>query len=96
MSDDTDQPGRNPPGIATANSSDTQAVSAANEQHFRALANALPIVVWTAAPDGSVTFVSDCWRKYTGIDFRSAAAGHTLHPDDREQTLARWRAAIRT
>ena len=37
-----------------------------SEQHFRALAEALPQIVWTADPDGSVDWFNARWYDYTG------------------------------
>ena len=34
---------------------------------FRLLANALPGIVWTAAPDGTITYASDSWFHYCGV-----------------------------
>jgi PAS domain S-box-containing protein len=100
MSENTHRPGRIPTGGAEAGDSEedgsgAEAALQKTEELFRELANALPIVVWTAAPDGSITFVSDYWRRYSGVDFRSAPPGSTVHPDERKQTVAKWFAAVR-
>jgi PAS domain S-box-containing protein len=95
MSKKTDRTKQMPPGVPAANQSENPAASRENEDRFRELTDALPIVVWTAAPDGSITFVSDYWRRYSGVDFRGTPAWSTVHPDDREGTVAKWLAAVR-
>jgi PAS domain S-box-containing protein len=37
------------------------------DERFRALASALPGVVWTASTDGSLTFLGDWWAEWSGI-----------------------------
>jgi PAS domain S-box-containing protein len=64
------------------------------EDRFRALANALPGIVWTASTDGSLTFLSDRWAEWSGIQVRGTP-GATVHPDERERVVARWMEAVR-
>lgn len=65
---------------------------------YRSLAEALPIIVWTASPDGPIDHINKEWRNYTGMTFdqskgwRWAAA---LHPDDLQYCLDRLTRAIR-
>ena len=46
------------------------------------LANAMPQIVWIAAPDGSLTFINDCWFEYTGQQRDALDWGAGVHPDD--------------
>jgi PAS domain S-box-containing protein len=70
----------------------------ASEARFRTLANTVPDIVWTADPEGTITFVNDRWFRFSG-----AAPGESprdwpqaeLHPDDRERCLERWHRALR-
>ena len=70
----------------------------ASEARFRQLADAMPQLVWTANPDGSVNFRNN-------IHFAAYAATHQtteglvdwlplLHPEDIQRTLEAWRGAI--
>jgi len=69
----------------------------ASDQRFRHLADALPQIVWTSDANGSLNYGNLRWLDYTGLDFEKAL-GHTwldfIHPDDRNATLERWRAAV--
>ena len=70
----------------------------ASEERFRNLANAVPDIVWTAAPDGSITFANDRWFSFCGITPEQNERGWpelVLHPDDRERCMAEWTRALR-
>lgn len=64
---------------------------AAGLEHFRALAERLPELVWAARADGSWEYVNARWEELVGAP-RSAALGlgwrDYVHPDD----LSRWPA----
>jgi PAS domain S-box-containing protein len=69
----------------------------AHEARLRHIADASPSILWSAAPDGTITWASDSWYRYTG---RSPDAGthdwvEFLHPDDRERWIAAWGPAER-
>ncbi len=74
-----------------------QRALADSEVRWRALAEGVPQLVWSARVDGAVTYVNQQWRSYTG---RSApdliAEGWTeaLHPLDRERVIGDWRGAV--
>jgi PAS domain S-box-containing protein len=69
-----------------------------SRQHYRALAESLPNLVWTCRPDGYCDFLSRQWAEYTGQPAEeqvgSAWAAH-VHPDDRARVQAEWEAATR-
>lgn len=70
----------------------------ASEERFRNLANAIPDFVWTADPDGTITFANDRWFEYCGITPEQNAREWpelVLHPDDRERCIAEWTRALR-
>jgi two-component system CheB/CheR fusion protein len=56
-----------------------------SEARFRHLADAMPQIVWTATPDGSVDYFNARWYEYTGLT--PEASLHegwraAVHPDD--------------
>ena len=70
----------------------------ASEERLRSLANAVPDIVWTADPDGSITFANDRWFDFCGITPEQNVRDWpelVLHPDDRERCLAEWTRALR-
>jgi two-component system CheB/CheR fusion protein len=54
-------------------------------------------MLWSAAPDGTITWASDSWYRYTGRTPEAGAGDWVefLHPNDRERWLAAWAAAER-
>jgi PAS domain S-box-containing protein len=61
----------------------------ASAEDFRLVVEAIPQLVWTARPDGSIEHTSQRWLTYTGLTTdQTAGAGWELivHPDD----LRRW------
>ena len=70
----------------------------ASEDRFRHVANMMPGVVWTAAPDGTITFANDRWYAYTGLAPAQNARDWprlVLHPDDYETCAEQWTKSLR-
>jgi len=70
----------------------------ASEERFRHVANMMPGVVWTAAPDGTITFANDRWYAYTGLAPAQNARDWprlVLHPDDYETCAEQWTKSLR-
>src|SRR5690606_24906463 len=70
-----------------------------SEENFRLLADATPDMIWTAGPDGRLTFANDRWLQYAGGDLKLDTPlwpGEILHPDDRERCLNEWMHALET
>ena len=66
-----------------------------SEQELRNLIETIPISVWTALPDGTVDFVSRHWRETLGF-VRGDSIRRTVHPDDVDRGLEKWRASLAT
>ena len=69
------------------------------EGPVRAIIDLIPILAWTARPDGSVEFVNRRWLDYTGFSEEDALGwGWTrvIHPDDLRTVLDRWAALLAT
>jgi len=59
--------------------------------------DALPGIVWTALPDGSIDFLNHRWREFTnlGASESSGLGWQTaLHPEDLPGLLERWRSIV--
>lgn len=70
----------------------------ASEQRYRALADAMPQLVWATDENGSHFYFNQRWYDYTGMtEAESLGFGfaNALHPDDKERTLRRWERAWR-
>jgi PAS domain S-box-containing protein len=67
------------------------------DARFQQLADALPAMVWTARPDGAITWANVPWCDYTGIAADAALAwtDRVLHPDDRGRWTDEWVRAVR-
>jgi len=74
-------------------------------QRFRRMADAMPQIVWTAEPDGTLDYLNAHFEIYTGID-REAEADRLstpiqiipdiIHPDDVDETAKAWLHSIAT
>ena len=68
-----------------------------SEASFRELADTAPAMMWTTGVDGLITFVSEGWLRFTGTTFQEemgASWALGVHPDDAEELLASWDAAL--
>ncbi len=69
-----------------------------NEDVRHSMASAMPLIVWTARPDGEVDYYNQRWFDYTGLTVEQTRGRgwlSVLHPDDRQMCLKRWREAVR-
>jgi PAS domain S-box-containing protein len=68
------------------------------EQHYRLLAEAIPQLVWTTEPDGTIDYVSKQFVDYTGRAWTEALGDGwgrwLLHPDDFHGTVRTWHDAV--
>jgi PAS domain S-box-containing protein len=73
-------------------------VARRSEKELRDVVNAVPAFVWSALPDGAVDFVNERWLEFTGLSPQDGMGWNweaTVHPDDRSQAVAGWRAALK-
>lgn len=66
--------------------------------NFRHLAEALPVIVFTAMPDGTIDFLSERWGQFGGLspddpDYLNWAP--RLHPEDLDEVARTWDEAVR-
>jgi two-component system, chemotaxis family, CheB/CheR fusion protein len=70
----------------------------ASEERFRVMAETVPSMIWTADPDGTITYANDQWFRYCGLTREPNARGWpelALHPDDLERCRDEWNRALR-
>jgi PAS domain S-box-containing protein len=67
-----------------------------SERELRELIETIPAMAFVIGPDGSSEFVSRQWIEFSGMTAEQNTGeswAATLHPDDREEHIAKWRAA---
>src|SRR5262245_61137342 len=70
-----------------------------SELRFRTMVSAFPNLSYETDADGANIFTSDQWRAYTGMTAEeSAGTGYirAYDPDEADDVLAQWRAAVRS
>jgi PAS domain S-box-containing protein len=69
------------------------------DRRFRELAESMPLVVWSADPDGRVDYQTRAVQEFTGRSASELAGDQwfdVLHPDDREPTARAWARSLET
>jgi two-component system, OmpR family, phosphate regulon sensor histidine kinase PhoR len=70
-----------------------------SREHFKFLADNIPVIAWTAGPDGIVTYFNKRWYEFTGSEENEESFTNWLdiiHPDDRENTMVEWNRSLQT
>jgi two-component system phosphate regulon sensor histidine kinase PhoR len=71
-----------------------------SREHFKFLADNIPVIAWKALPDGVIDYYNKRWYEYTG---RIPKEGLTsikafdldiIHPDDKDEALEKWQMAV--
>jgi len=68
-----------------------------SREHFRFLADNIPVIVWTTDGNGEADYFNKQWYEYTGLDFESSkgfGSQQVLHPEDAIPTAKAWTEAI--
>jgi PAS domain S-box-containing protein len=69
-----------------------------SRERLNAMADSVPSIVWTAAPDGSITYASEQWHTFTGLTPDQNGGrwpDMVLYEDDRERCLEAWNLALK-
>ena len=80
-------------------SEETRAAVVESEARYRFLANAIPVQVWTATPDGELDYVSERAAEYLGVVNNELLGDRwlkMLHSEDVTPTIARWTHSVGT
>lgn len=70
-----------------------------SEERLRFMAATMPQKMFTATPGGAIDYVNPQWESFAGIKHEGLLGDgwiDLLHPDDLEDSLARWRHSVRT
>lgn len=76
--------------FSTAAGSAPMSRGASQEDRFRALADAAPVLIWTAAPDKGCDWCNLSWLRFTGRSLeeeRGFGWAQGIHPDDYERCV---------
>jgi PAS domain S-box-containing protein len=67
-----------------------------SEDRMRRAMEAIPAMVWSARPDGTVDFVNAAWAQYMEVPAQVERLDWVarLHPEDRSRVLEHWRGLI--
>ena len=68
------------------------------EKQLRDVIDTMPVMAFTARPDGSTEFVNRRWCEYTGLGAEQAGPyrQNSLHPDDVDGHVRKWQASLAT
>jgi PAS domain S-box-containing protein len=75
------------------------AVLRESTQRYHFLADTVPLIIWTALPDGRVDYFNKAWFDYAGLTPAQTTGwgwDALLHPEDLESCIARWTRSITT
>src|SRR6195256_2677862 len=71
-----------------------------SERNLRQLTETIPVMLWSATPEGAIDYCNARFLEYTGFDAEQVmgAGGFTklLHPDDVDRTVQEWLSCVRT
>ncbi len=76
-----------------------EAALRASEARFRTLAEALPTMVWTAEPDGTIDYINARHIEYIGLtleQLQGRGRGSTIHPEDWDRCIEQWTRSVAT
>jgi PAS domain S-box-containing protein len=71
----------------------------ADESRLRLIVDKTPALIYSARPDGYIDFFNQQCLEYLALPFEKISGWKwmkLLHPDDREELLARWRSALQS
>ena len=69
----------------------------ANERNLKLIINTMPVLAWSALPDGGIDFFNKRWLDYTGLSAGEALGwgwSKAFHPDDFDRIANYWRSHI--
>src|SRR5258708_5507197 len=71
----------------------------ASERDLSSIINTIPMLAWSARPDGFWDFLNQRWLDFTGLSAEQARGwgwGAAIHPDDAKGLLDSWQMALVT
>jgi PAS domain S-box-containing protein len=71
----------------------------ANERKLSLIINTMPVLAWSALPDGTVEFFNQRWLDYTGLSAEQAQGwgwAKAVHRDDLDRMIEYWQSMMTT
>jgi two-component system, OmpR family, phosphate regulon sensor histidine kinase PhoR len=68
-----------------------------SKEQFKFLADQIPVIVWTAKPDGDMDYFNERWYDYTGLTFdgtKGSGWENIIHPDDLPLARKTWQYSV--
>ena len=68
-----------------------------SEERYRVTADSLPQLIWSSKSDGTTEYLNNRWHEETGFTLEQTGQegwSYFLAPEDREESLGKWKAAI--
>ena len=81
------------------NSANALADDIDTESGLRLIVDTTPALIYSARPDGYIDFFNQQCLEFLGLPFEEISGWgwtKTIHPDDIEEFLAKWRAALQS
>ena len=75
----------------------SEAALRGHQRRLEHIINAVPGLVWSASPDGAISFLSQQYLDYIGLDAEDALAGawrNAIHPQDADGLFSAWANAF--
>lgn len=85
--------------IETTQSKIREVVEESSDARIKLIADTMPQLVWTTAPDGYHDFYNRRWYEYTGLTYEQTKGvgwNAVLHPDDLQRTQEVWAKSLQT
>ncbi len=70
-----------------------------SREHFKFLADTIPVIVWTATPEGSFDYFNRQWYDYTGLSYEESIGNgwqSVIHSEDLPISIREWSKSIKT
>lgn len=70
-----------------------------SREHFKFLADTIPVIVWRANPNGEFDYFNRQWYDYTGLTFEESKGSRwqsVVHPEDIGEVIREWQMCVAT
>lgn len=75
-----------------------EAEAASNIEQRKFLAESMPLIVWTATPDGELNFMNTEFERFSGVSIREGLQSgweKIVHPEDQQKLSMEWHHSLK-